>query len=150
MYCIQLFPHTRTRAARPQSGGLAFTLCRRYINADFCFVNGCRYRYRTEKRRIGHSSAASFSTARCEVYRVRVLFLFFEYFANRPCRRGGTARVAALGRSALAADRLFRKSLICGAASGEAVFCRTGATDEERADKGRKRGRRRCKRQKAV
>ena len=37
-------------------------------------------------------------------------------------RRGGTARVAALGRSALAADRLFRKSLICGAASGEAFF----------------------------
>lgn len=51
-------------------------------------------------------------------------------------RCGGTARVWALGRSVLAADRLFRKSLICGAASGEAFFCRTGATDEERADKG--------------
>lgn len=37
-------------------------------------------------------------------------------------RCGGTARVAASGRSALAADRLFRKSLICGAASGEAFF----------------------------
>lgn len=37
-------------------------------------------------------------------------------------RRGGTARVAASGRSALAADRLFRKSLICGAVSGEAFF----------------------------